>query len=141
MINMAIQQWTMKQWRLVHEMIHGPLGWKLSRFRDKDLDDQIDVWLEYFCPLETAMEYRDAFGGSTSHHPNQYNRKGEFLQPYSWILKGKELDDFLDNLWIMLSRTDPHGRLTDVRQSQDIRSRVREGNSYPFYDPRSAKRR
>jgi hypothetical protein len=139
-----IQNWTMKQWRAVWDMVQGN-EWKLSRFVDKDKDDQIDVWLISFCAQEVGEERVKLFGGRV----RRLSREGSYaskglgsrggIYDTIWNLRDEELDNFLDNLWILISKKDPYYRSTDIRQAQDIRRRVREGNSYPFYDPRSAK--
>ena len=136
-----IQDWTMKQWRLVWNMVQSN-EWKLHRYEDTELDNQINVALQVYCDEDTASIYAKAFSakrGRVRDPMHGTSSKKGAPNPFSWTIDGEQLDDFLDNLWIMISKKDPHGRSTDVRQAQDIRRRVREGNSYPFYDPRSPK--
>ena len=139
---MAIQDWTKYQWQLVWEMVQENT-WNLHRYVRKE-DEQIDVGLDKFGTWDEVTTYKKAFGGRTARQAGveeggAKQRKGS-PNEFDWKLDGEELDNFLDNLWIMISKKDPYGRSTDVRQAQDIRRRVREGNSYPLYDPRSAKR-
>lgn len=130
--------WTMHQWSLAYELIKSN-EWKLKRFIDASEKDQTNVALDKLGTREELERFRDAFKGSMQAERGQADLKGagETDNTYIWMLGGDDLDDFLDHIWLILKRVDPHFRASDVNEAQKIRERVKQGCSYPWWDHRS----